>query len=277
MSTAAVWEPGSAACRGAHCLGPDSGRDGRRFVLISPLLACKYPRHKRKLDGRPHHRPGENPMARFRYQAPLLAMFLLLIGVSAQAATLSLPNCGSCDGSDVSLDITTSDGGATYDVILKLDSTNYTGNRDSIVQAGFKAFSGISDGDVKLVSVTSGTYTDPVLSALNAAGYCEGPGNPDFVCSKAIDPANIVGGNKGEYLFTFEVDGTNATLLSEWTIKFQYCDADTYDGGAGDCNGGLISEPGTPGEPGPPVPEPSAALVFGAGLLVAAPRLRRRR
>jgi hypothetical protein len=216
-------------------------------------------------------------MARFRYQALLLTMFLPLIGISARAATLDLNNCASCEGSDVSLDITTSDGGATYDVILTLDSTNYTGSQDSIVQAGFKAFDGITDADVTLVSVTSpGSYTDPVLSAINAAGYCEGPGDPGFVCTKAIDPVNIVD-NPGEYVFTFEVNGANATLLSEWSIKFQYCDAGTYDGGDGDCNGHLISEPGTPGDGGTPVPEPSAALVFGAGLLVAAPRLRRRR
>ena len=78
----------------------------------------------------------------------------------------------------------------------------------------------------------------------------------------------------GVYTFTYKIDGSNVTLLSEWSIKFQYCDSADYAGGKGDCNGHVISEPGTPGAP---VPEPSAALVFAAGLLVAAPKLRRRR
>jgi hypothetical protein len=207
--------------------------------------------------------------------AALLTLFLLLIGTAAQATTLSLDNCASCEGSDVSLDITTSDGGATYDVILTLDTTNYTGPSDSIVQAGFKAFDGISADDVLLVSVTSGTWSDPVLSGIGSSGFCDGSGDAGFVCTTG--ESNIVS-DPGEYVFTFKVDGTNATLLSEWSIKFQYCDSADYDGGTGDCNGHVISEPGVPGkDPGAPVPEPSAALVFAVGLLVARTKLRRQR
>jgi hypothetical protein len=216
-------------------------------------------------------------MKSFALHALLLTLFLLMIGASAQATTLSLEDCASCEGSDVSLDITTADGGATYDVILTLDSESYNGPGDSIVQAGFKAFDGVSAGDTALVSVTSGSWSDPVLSGISSSSFCEGSGNSGFVCTTG--ESNIVS-DPGKYVFTFKVDGTNATLLSEWSIKFQYCDSADYDGGEGDCNGHVISEPGIPGkpgDPGTPVPEPSAALVFAAGLLVAAPKLRRRR
>lgn len=209
--------------------------------------------------------------------ALLLTLFLLLIGASAQATTLSLEDCASCEGSDVSLDITTSDGGLTYDVILTLDSTNYTGPGDSIVQAGFKAFDGLTADAISLVSVTSGTWSEAELSGISSSGFCDGLGDPGFVCTTG--ESNIVS-DPGQYVFTFKVDGTNVTLLSEWSIKFQYCDSVDYDGGEGDCNGHVISEPGTPGkpgDPGTPVPEPSAALVFAAGLLVVAPKLRRQR
>ena len=213
-------------------------------------------------------------MKSFTLHALLLTLFLLLIGASSQATTLDLDNCASCEGSDVSLDITTSDGGATYDVILTLDSTNYTGAGDSIVQAGFKAFDGLTADDITLVSVTSGSWSDPVLSGISSSGFCDGSGEPGFVCTTG--ESNIVS-DPGEYVFTFKVDGTNVTLLEEWSIKFQYCNSTAYAGGEGDCNGAIISEPGIPGGPGNPVPEPSAALVFAAGLLAAAPKLRRRR
>jgi hypothetical protein len=216
-------------------------------------------------------------MKSFQRHTLLLAAFLLLgIGTAARATTLSLPDCASCEGSDVSLDITTSDGGATYDVVLTLDSTNYTGPGDSIVQAGFKAFDGLTADDILSMSVSSGTWTDPELAGINSSGYCDGSGDAGFVCTTG--EANIVD-SPGEYVFTFKIDGTNLTLLEEWSIKFQYCDSATYDGGEGNCNGHVISEPGTPGgdKPGDPVPEPSAALVFAGGLLIASTSLRRRR
>jgi hypothetical protein len=205
--------------------------------------------------------------------AALLTMFLLLTGsTSAQATTFSLDDCASCAGSDVSLAITTSDGGATYDVVLTLDSTDYTGSQDSIVQAGFKAFDGLTADDILAFSFSDGTWSDPELAGISADGFCSGGGDPGFVCSTG--EANIVN-DPGVYTFTYKIDGSNVTLLSNWSIKFQYCDSADYDGGSGDCNGHIISEDGSAG--GPPVPEPSAALVFAVGLLVARRKLRARR
>jgi hypothetical protein len=201
-------------------------------------------------------------------RAALLTL-LLFTGVSAQATTLSLTDCDAygCAGSDVFLTVE-SDGGGNWNITLAIDSTGYTGSEDGVVQAGFKAIGGISDADVTLVSFTDGSWSDATVAGINGGGgaLCDGASDPDFVCTSGY--ANIE--TNKTYTWTFFVEG--GTLLDEWTIKFQYCDQ-----GDTDCNGHLISAPGTPGDPGSPVPEPSAALVFAAGLLAAAPKLRRRR
>ena len=193
----------------------------------------------------------------------LLLTFFLLIGASASATTLSLTDCDSqgCAGSDVFLNVESA-GGGDWNITLSLDSTGYFGSEDGVVQAGFKAIGGITDADVSLVSFSDGSWSTAKVAGINGGGgaLCDGSNEPDFVCTSGY--ANIE--TNKTYTWTFFVEG--GTLLDEWTIKFQYCDA-----GDANCKGHLISAPGVP------VPEPSAALVFAAGLLAAAPKLRRRR
>jgi hypothetical protein len=202
-------------------------------------------------------------------QLALLLSLLLLGAASASATTLSLTDCDAygCAGSDVFLTVD-SDGSGNWNITLGLDSTGYTGTLDGVVQAGFKAIGGITDPDVTLVSYSDGTWPNTSVSGINGNGgaLCDGPSDPDFVCSSGY--ANIE--TNKVYTWTYFVEG--GTLLDTWSIKFQYCDQ-----GDTNCKGHLISAPGTPGDPGTPVPEPSAALVFAGGLLAAAIRLRRRR
>lgn len=201
--------------------------------------------------------------------ALLLTLLLLVIGASAQANTLGLEDCGSCDGSDVSLEVV-SDGGTGWNAYLKIELEDYNGSEDSIVLAGFKAVAGVTADDITLVSVSDGTtWSEPALSSISSSSFCSGPGQSNFACIQADTGSPIVTDPGYYILYTFHVDG--GTLLEEWTIRFQYCDSADYDGGDGDCNGHIISEKGTP------VPEPSAALIFAGALLVAAPKLRRRR
>jgi hypothetical protein len=194
----------------------------------------------------------------------LTGVGLMLISSGAGALTLTLDDCDAfgCQGSDVFLTVL-DNGNGTWDVTLGLDSTGYTGSLDGVVQAGFKAIDGATD--VTLDSFSSGSWSDANTSfaGVSSSGLCTGPSSSDFVCSSGF--SNILTND----VYTWNYTVTGGTLLDEWTIKFQYCDA-----GDTNCRGNLISAPGTPGEP---VPEPSAALVFAAGLLAAAPRLRRRR
>jgi MYXO-CTERM domain-containing protein len=74
----------------------------------------------------------------------------------------------------------------------------------------------------------------------------------------------------GLYTWTFDVTGATILPVGDWHIGGQYCNGDPDNT---DCKGWIIST----SAPGEAVPEPSAALIFGAALLVAAPRLRRRR
>jgi hypothetical protein len=192
-------------------------------------------------------------------------MLFLLMGSAAPATTLNLDNCDAdgCEGSSVFLTVEDA-GGGNWNVTLGLDSTGYTGDLDGVVQAGFKAIDGASD--ITLVSFSDGSWDAAEFAGISSNGLCAGPGEPDFGCTSGY--ANIE--TNKEYTWNFFVEG--GTLLSEWTIKFQYCDQ-----GDESCRGHLISAPGRPGEPGNPIPEPSAALVFAAGLVVAGPYLRRRR
>ncbi len=199
----------------------------------------------------------------------LLLAAAVLAGTSARATTLSLTDCDAygCAGSDVFLTVNSA-GSGNWNITLGIDSTGHTGSEDGVVQAGFKAIGGITDADVTLVSFSDGSWSDATVAGINGGGgaLCDGASDPDFVCTSGY--ANVE--TNKVYTWNFFVEG--GTLLDTWTIKFQYCAADDTN-----CTGHLISAPGTPGEPGNPVPEPSAALVFAAGLLVAAPKLRRRR
>jgi len=196
----------------------------------------------------------------------LLLSLLLLGAASASATTLSLTDCDAygCAGSDVFLTVD-SDGSGNWNITLGLDSTGYTGTLDGVVQAGFKAIGGITDADVTLVSFSDGSWPTTNVAGINGNGgaLCDGPSDPDFVCSSGY--ANI----ETNKVYTWDYFVKGGTLLDTWSIKFQYCDQ-----GDTNCKGHLISAPGTPGTP---VPEPSAALVFAGGLLAAAARLRRRR
>lgn len=197
--------------------------------------------------------------------AAVLSFALLAISAPAGAFDyeLDLSSCDQfgCEGSSLFLGVDDL-GGNDYHVTLILDSTSYSGNRDGVVQAGFKAF-----GDFASVSLTNdpgGTWSSPVEATINSNGSpCSPEGNSGHICTSGFVD---VAANPGQYVWEFDV--TDATLLatSDWHIGFQYCNEDTEI-----CRGKIISATGAP------VPEPSAALVFGAALLVAAPRLRRRR
>ncbi len=196
----------------------------------------------------------------------LLLTLFLLIGASANATSLSLTDCDSqgCEGSDVFLNVV-GDGSGNFNVTLTLDSTGYFGPKDGVVQAGFKAIEGASD--ITLVSFSDGSWSSAKFAGINSNGLCTGPGEPDFGCTKGY--ANIQ--SDDVYTWNFFVEGGTLLDVSSWAIKFQYCnESDTT------CKGHILSAH-SPGTPGTPVPEPSAALVFAGALLVAAPKLRRRR
>ena len=193
---------------------------------------------------------------------------VLLLATSAGAVTLTLDDCDSqgCAGSDVSLSVL-DNGNGTYNITLGLDSTGYTegDDQDGVVQAGFKAIRGASS--ISLQSFSDGSWSSAKFAGISSNSLCSGPGEPDFGCTSGY--ANVE--TNKVYTWDFLVTGGTMLDIDDWAIKFQYCDSTDER-----CNGKIISAHGD-GDPGTPVPEPSAALVFAGGMLIAATRLRRRR
>jgi len=191
---------------------------------------------------------------------------VLLLAGSVSALTLNLNDCDSqgCAGSDVSLDVI-DNGNGTFNVTLGLDSTGYTNGaqQDGVVQAGFKAIQDATS--VQLLSASDGTWSAATLAGISSSGLCAGGASSDFVCTSGY--ANIE--TNKTYTWNFLVTGGTQLDINSWAIKFQYCDSTDEE-----CKGHLLSAHSTAS---PPVPEPSAALVFAGGMLIAATKLRRRR
>jgi hypothetical protein len=197
-------------------------------------------------------------------------LFVFALASSAQALTVGGPTCGSCDGSEITLEIV-DNLDSTYSVTLTLDSTDYDESRDGIAQIGF---GGIQDWtSVALDSSPSGSaiaWSAPVEANINSGSLCGNGSTTDKICTWGFTDITA----DDEYVWEFTVTGGTLKDESLWHIGGQYADlSDLTDDNPKTPNGKVISEDA----PGGVVPEPSAALVFGLGTLIAGSHLRRRR
>jgi hypothetical protein len=185
-----------------------------------------------------------------------------------QYAELTQNDCDSmgCEGSTLFLSVQEEAGGS-FLVTYTIDTTFYTGDRDGFNQIGFKAIKGWTSGTV-LSSPTDPVQTwNPVIeSPIASNSLCEKTkGNTDKVCVHGF--VNVTT-NPGEYTWTFRIDdGTLIMDTSEWHLGAQYSDGHYRDVGK------IISADGG----AQPVPEPTAALLFGMGALLVARSTRRSR
>ena len=197
-----------------------------------------------------------------------LIFAVLLLAAPASAITLDLDGstCGSCAGADISLEIV--DLGGSFDVTLTWNADNYSGPADGLVQVGFGGIHGwtsVTLDDSPASSVIG--WSNPVNSNISSSSLCSGSSRTDKVCSTGY--VDITGG--GTYVWDFTVTGgTVATDTTGLHIGGQYADLSDLSSQRGP-RGKLISEAGSTSQ----VPEPSAALLFGVGLLVAARGTRR--
>ena len=188
-------------------------------------------------------------------------MALLSFATGAQALTVDLPDdCESCQGLTGSLEI--NDLGGTFSVKLTLNSDGYTGDRLGLNQVGF---GGLGDwSSVSLVSSPSTGWADPVGSPISSNGPCaNGGAGGGKICTQGF--VNITGG--GDFVWEFNVVG-GTMKETPWHIGAQFANQ------AGGARGQILSEEGTSSSN--PIPEPSAALIFGVGVLAAARSGRRR-
>ena len=205
------------------------------------------------------------------FRPALAALALFAFAGSAQAlqfADLTVDNCDAfgCEGSTLYLSVQEEVGG-TWLVTYTINTDNYTGDRLAFNQVGFKAISGWTTGTVESYPVGSVTNWNPVYAApINSNSLCSNTnGNTDKVCVAGY--VDITAG--GDYTWTFRLDGgTLFADTSEWHLGAQY----TPLSAAGRARGKIISYKGS----SPPVPEPTAAVLFGLGAILVARRARRR-
>jgi hypothetical protein len=174
-----------------------------------------------------------------------------------------------CDGSTLFLSIDDDGGSGDWIVTYTINTDGYDDGRAGINQIGFKAIQG---WDTNL-SVVLSSPTDPLpdWNPIVEAATNSGAGSPcnplqgnknDKVCVSGF--VGITG--DGEYTWTFKiVGGTVMADTSDWHLGGQYAN------GGGRATGKIWSTDGG----GTPVPEPTAALLFGLGAILVARRVPR--
>jgi hypothetical protein len=170
----------------------------------------------------------------------------------------SAANAYTFDGSSLhgaTGELTITDTGPDYSVVWSIDLTNFddadavaTGHT-LLTHVAFKAFTSISS--VELDDPTVGNLAFP--SNVSNAG-CAASSPAGFVCVTLASPVLATAGG------TYDVSFTVVGVLNEGEVS--------YRGKFGPRNGWVISESFV-------IPEPSAALIFGAGLLLVRTRIRR--
>ena len=200
-----------------------------------------------------------------RFHLPLtIILTSLLMGLMASSASaLSMSFGGTDDPSlhgatgSLSIDGPILAGTGSYDVAWSMDFTDYegsVGDHQYLTNIAFKAFTDITAVNLDSVSwgsVVGGTALYP--ANVNNGG-CDAGSNAGMVCV-TLDP--MVDATMGsEFSAHFTVVGD--LDLAEWS----------YRGKFGPEDGWVISESSAP------VPEPSAALVFAAGIAIASVRVR---
>lgn len=192
------------------------------------------------------------------------ATFLLLFASSAQALTVGFgEEDESLHGASGELTINgpIDEGRGTFDVVWSMDFDGYDGSvgdhpyLTNIAFKGFHEMSSVTLDEIVWSVPVSGELFYP-SNVSNGGCAMDGPGaEAGMVCVELDRQVDATQG--GEIFAHFTVTGELDT--SEWS----------YRGKFGEDNGWVISESGVP------IPEPTAAMLFAAGLLVTRWRARR--
>jgi hypothetical protein len=188
-----------------------------------------------------------------------LALASLLAGSSALATTVTNFTGSTLKGATGSLAIDDNLDG-THTVVWSIDLDGFddasaiaTGHT-LLTHVAFKAFSSLDDVDLVDPSVGALSYPS------NINGNCVASSPAGFVCVTLASPVLATAG--GTYSVEFLVTG-GVLATDEYSFRGKF----------GRSTGWVISESAPTGTE---IPEPSAALVFGSGLLLVGARLRRR-
>ena len=205
----------------------------------------------------------------------LTALAVAGFASSAQATTfdyefeLSAADCDAmdwgCDGSSLFLGVREVSGG--WEITYTVDTNGpdgYNDDRDGINQVGFKAISGWDVDFSTVIGPDEDLSWSLVEATTNSStnSPCDPEvGDPtDKVCSNGF--VDIT--DDGTYTWEYFLAGGTLIDTEDWHLGGQYAD------GGGRSRGQIWSTEG-----GPPVPEPTAAVLFGLGAILVARRTQR--
>ena len=199
----------------------------------------------------------------------IICLAFLLAGFAGSAqstplqyAELTLNDCDAmgCEGSTLFLSVQEEAGG-TWLVTYTINTDNYTGSLAGFNQIGFKAIADWTSGTVLTSPAGSIDDWNPVFEApINSNSLCDNiPGSTSKVCVWGF--VDITAG--GDYTWTFRLEGGTLLNVEDWHLGAQYAN------GPWRSSGHIISAEAAP------IPEPTAAVLFGLGAILVTRRLRR--
>ena len=192
---------------------------------------------------------------------------IVLWSAASQAVTsLTLDNCSGCKGSDLTLAVT-DNGDGTFKVDYSFDTTTFNDTFIGLGQIGFKTITGWTSAELISAPGGLGNWSDVLEAPVNSNGSpCStGGDSTDKICIYAKNSIFDVRPN-GTYTWSFKITGGTLLPTSDWHFGGQWCNTVTLS----DCKGNIISIGAST-----PVPEPTAALLFGVGTLAVGGSLRR--
>jgi hypothetical protein len=203
-------------------------------------------------------------MTRFKLPLTILLAFLLL-GLTASNASALTADFGGVDGDTLkgatgSLTITETATEGTFNVEWYMNFAGYEGEEDDhqfLTEIAFKAFTNVTAVSLVGIDPMTAVSGDDIYPSNVNNGGCDPGSDANMVCVSLTEGIDATMG--GDVTAYFSVTGD--LKLDEWA----------YRGKFGPEDGWVISEGATP------IPEPSAALVFAAGLVVASVRVRSQR
>jgi hypothetical protein len=207
---------------------------------------------------------GEIKMNRSRFMWVLTPLLLMTGNSLVKADTIggAGSSCGTCAGAAYTLTysglpISSTATTQTFQITLNVNDSAYNGGGSFLNAVGIKVTDPADLVSASLVSAPSGFSLIPG-TGLNANG-CDG-GSGGFLCAESSGNGVSVSGGPYNFVYNVTVDtGDLFTGLNAASVKARYVD------GQGNKAGALLSENITLQQTN--CPEPSSALMLGAGLL----------
>lgn len=194
-----------------------------------------------------------------------LAAACLLAG-SASADPIGPDDCSTCQGASFELSYEpVPNGGNTYEITLRIDTSGYAGDGVRIGEVAFKVSSSLTS--VSLLDAPGGAseWTE-ILGGINANG-CQANANNGFACTSSANDA-VATVPDGTYVWVFQIQLPEGDEL--FTAEFQSSVKARFLDAQGGKTGDLVSENITLQL----IPEPGTALLLGVGLLALRRRAR---